>query len=343
MKKFFSIIFVLMFVLSTVACGGVSNSSTSDVTPVEGEEEGVGRSTDYIRIGSASVGGTAFIQMNAIAQLVNEKWDGVESTSQSTSGSSENIKLTLEGDLDAAQAQASVIEEAIEGIGSFENKPIDRDKLRCLATIQFNSIHLLTRKEAKIEKVEDLKGKRVGVGPVSGSHESAAKAFCENAGISYDDIKPIYGSVSELCESIKTGGLDALFYCTPHPSSTIDDVLNTGKVKLVGITKDIAQAVDSKSTSWGSYTIAAGSYSGQDEDIITIVTPTMFFVREDMDDDWVYKFTKLIYESNEFLIPFHANFKYTVPENINTGRILKMHPGAAKYFDEINIEIGEPK
>ena len=69
----------------------------------------------------------------------------------------------------------------------------------------------------------------------------------------------------------------------------------------------------------------------------------MFFVHKDMDDDWVYELTKLIYENNEFLIPFHANFRDTVPENINTGRILKMHPGAARYLTEVGVEIGEPK
>jgi TRAP transporter TAXI family solute receptor len=279
--------------------------------------------------------------MNAIAQLINEKWYGHKAASQATQGSSENITLMMEGELDAAQAQASTMTEALNGTGAFEGNPIEFE-FRSLATVQFNVIHCLVHESTKAATPADLKGKRVGVGPVAGAHDTAANLLFKSYGLTYDDIIPIYGSVSENMEALKVGQIDAQIYCTPPPSSSVNDLFSTGKISLLGMSKEMAEKIDSDNDHQGVYIIPAGTYTGQTEDVYSVGTPTLFFVPATMDEEWAYQFTKLIFENNEYLMGFHNNFSLTIPENVNAGRCIPMHAGAVRYLKEVGVTVQDP-
>ena len=48
---------------------------------------------------------------------------------------------------------------------------------------------------------------------------------------------------------------------------------------------------------FSAYTIPAGTYEGQTEDIKTVALPIVIFTTEDADEEMIYNLTKSIYEN----------------------------------------------
>jgi len=68
------------------------------------------------------------------------------------------------------------------------------------------------------------------------------------------------------------------------------------------------------------YTIAAGTYPGQTEDVQTIAQPNFLAVNADVDENHVYLLTKAIYENLPFLQAIHPATKAMSVEAATAGR-----------------------
>ena len=83
--------------------------------------------------------------------------------------------------------------------------------------------------------------------------------------------------------------------------------------------------------------LTPSSYEGQDEDILTIGLPIVFFCTEDTDEDIVYNFTKSLHENKEYFLGVHSSFGEFSPETMHEGCAIDLHPGAVKYYQEIGL------
>ena len=92
---------------------------------------------------------------------------------------------------------------------------------------------------------------------------------------------------------------------------------------------------------WTRYVIPAETYPGQGKDINTIAQPNFLAVRSDVDEDAVYQITKTMYENLEFLNAIHQATKAMDIQKAIVGLPMPLHPGAARYYQEVGIEIPE--
>lgn len=326
-KRTFSRVFLAALLVMLLTAGSVSAS---------------GLKPKFIRIATGSMGGNAFSIGNAIAQMINEKFDGVRASAQATAGSSENCILMNDGEVEMAINQSLTLGEAVKGKGVFKDGAIGGD-FRGIANVMFNTIHVLAYNNSGIKSVEDLRGKKVGIGPVGGAHEANTRMLLGPFGMTLKDIVTIYGSVGENLEAVKNGQIDAQIYATPVPGSQITDVLGTGKVTLIGLPEAVGDKVSRENNELGKIYIKPNTYPNQPEALYSVATPTIVTVRAELDDDYVYALTKLFYESNAYLKGFHKNFVASIPSNVNIGRCIPLHPGAARYLKEIGIDVTESK
>ena len=58
-----------------------------------------------------------------------------------------------------------------------------------------------------------------------------------------------------------------------------------------------------------------------------------------MPDSLAYDITKAILENNATLKATHAAAKDTTAENITQNTFIPLHPGAAKYYEEIGLDV----
>ena len=80
-----------------------------------------------------------------------------------------------------------------------------------------------------------------------------------------------------------------------------------------------------------STTIPAGTYAGQDRDLLTLGMDIVLLCREDLDEPLVYELTRILFESVPALVTAHAAARGIDPERGPTASI-PLHPGSARYY-----------
>ena len=98
--------------------------------------------------------------------------------------------------------------QAYTASGAYEGKEPASD-LRALMRLWPNYVQLVTTANTGIKSVNDLKGKRVGVGAANSGVEINARMILAAYGITYDDITPDYLAYGEAIDNMKNGQCDA--------------------------------------------------------------------------------------------------------------------------------------
>ena len=163
------------------------------------EDEGVMR---FIRIGTGPTGGTYFPIGGVIANAISNPpgsrpcdkgghcgVPGVVAVAQSTNGSVENIRRLIAGDLDFALVQAGVAFLAMN-MGDLYDGQKPFKKLRAVARLYPEYVHLVAQPEKAIASVKDVRGKHVAMGDPGSGTLLETKGILEAYGIGIGDILP---------------------------------------------------------------------------------------------------------------------------------------------------------
>jgi TRAP transporter TAXI family solute receptor len=92
---------------------------------------------------------------------------------------------------------------------------------------------------------------------------------------------------------------------------------------------------------WNRYVIPAGTYPHQPQDIESIAHPNVLAVRADVPDEAVYQITRAIFENLAALQEIHKATREVTLKHALIGLSAPLHPGAVRYYQEIEMEIPE--
>lgn len=342
MKKIIALAMALSIFL-VAGCGGSSAASASTPASSEPVSSGAaavssaaptassGTDIKMWRIGTASMTGNFYTMGSALAQMITDKIDGTEGAAQATGGSADNCFLLQDKEIDLALSQSATVKEAVEGKSAFEGAKIET--MRGIGVLYIMDFHVVVNNKSGIKTIPEISGKKVAVAQMGGGVEVNANILLSEFGVT--DYTPIYGTMGEAIDAVKTGEADALIYATSVGAANITDALNSGNCTLIGMTEEEAKAIAAKRSEFGYTVIPAGTYQGQDGDIHTFAGSALLLTREGISDESVYNFTKAFYENNEFLVSQNAIFKGSLPENAMIGMCVPLHPGAEKYLKEV--------
>ncbi|MDF3005250.1 MAG: transporter solute receptor, family [Oscillospiraceae bacterium] len=340
MKKIIALVMALSIFL-VAGCGGNSAASSSaasapespSVAPSSSAAAPASSGTDIKmwRIGTASMTGNFYTMGSAIAQMITNKIDGVEGAAQATGGSADNCFLLQDKEIDLALSQSATVKEAVDSKNAFEGVKIET--MRGVGVMYIMQFHVVVNNKSGIKTISDIAGKKVAVAQMGGGVEVNANILLNEFGVI--DYTPIYGTMGEAIEAVKTGEADALIYATSVGAANITDALNSGNCSLIGMTEEEVKAITAKRSEFGYALIPAGTYQGQNSDIHTFAGSALILTRDDISEDSVYKFTKAFYENNDYLVSQNAIFNGSIPENAMIGMCVPLHPGAEKYLKEV--------
>jgi TRAP transporter TAXI family solute receptor len=82
------------------------------------------------------------------------------------------------------------------------------------------------------------------------------------------------------------------------------------------------------------YTLEAGTYPNQKEDVKVIGLPLVIFADKDLDATMVYNIAKTIAESKNRLLTVSGGFKDWEPEQMPNAVGIELHEGAKKFYKE---------
>jgi len=290
--------------------------------------------TTRLSIGTAGTGGGLYPYGGAIANIVSKYVPDLSVTVESTGGSVEDYKLLDKKKIEMATVSYDVTYHAF--FGYEKSKHFDHKiDVRALFNMYTQPVHLVTLAGSDIKTIEDIKGKRIGVGSPGSGTEVKSRAILKALGISYDDIKPEFLSFTEATEALQDKTISAEFIGSPIPNSSITSLSMTHKIRLVPFSEKESGAVVAAYPYLVKATIPGGSYKGVDQDTDTVAAKTIFVCRPEIPEDVVYKFVKAVFEHKDELNAIHPSLRETTLENA-TPTLIPVHPGAIKYYKEKN-------
>jgi TRAP transporter TAXI family solute receptor len=290
----------------------------------------------FVSIGTGGITGVYYPTGGAICRLVNKdrKEHGIRCSAESTGGSVYNVNTIQGGELEFGVAQSDVQYNAYEGKAQWDGKPFK--DLRAVFSVHPEPVTILARKDANINNVTDLKGKRVNIGN-PGSGTRATWDVIQNAmGWTEADLKLATELKSaETGQALCDDKIDAYFWLVGHPSALTQETLSTCDSNLVNATGPEIDKLVADNSFYRKATIPAGMYPGQDGDVNTFGVGATFVTSAEVPDDVVYVVVKAVFENfDDFkgLHPAFANLKEE--EMIKDSLSAPLHPGAEKYYKE---------
>ena len=328
-------------VMMTAMAAAVSTGIAAGVKTADAQD------TNYI-LATASTGGTYYPVGVALATLTKVKLqpsEGIGMSAINSAGSGENVRLIREKEAHFAILQGLFGFYAWNGVG-----PVEADgkqtHLRSISMLWQNVEQFVIDKDyAETGTISDfmkLKGTSVAMGRQNSGTIGSNRMIMQNLGVNMDEeFELYYAGYGPSAEALQNGQVTGVGMPGGVPTGAVSQLMASASdsVTFLSMTEEQMAEADGGMNLWTPYTIPAGSYPNQDSDIQTIAQPNFLGVHADVPEEHVYLITKTIYENLPFLQAIHPATKAMAIESAIAGLPAPLHPGAARYYKEVGINI----
>ncbi len=241
-----------------------------------------------ISIATGPTTGVYYPLGGGIANVLSRYVPGYAANAETTAGSVANLQLMGQKKSDMALSMADAAWDGFKGQGRFASGAVP---VRTLMIAYPNRMHVVTIDGTGINKLADLKGKRVSTGAANSATEVMAARVLEAAGLDQEkDIRRERLDPGKSSDAIKDRKLDAYFWVGGIPTAAVTDLGATPGTKLKLI--DHAEAVDNMNKKYGPLyirdTIPAKSYPGQEQPNQVATVQNLIIAHADMPDEVAY-------------------------------------------------------
>ncbi|MGR3572292.1 TAXI family TRAP transporter solute-binding subunit [Brevirhabdus sp.] len=305
----------------------------------------------FFRIGTGGTAGTYYPIGGLIANAISSPpgsracdqggscgVPGLIATALSANGSVANVNAINAGTLESGFSQSDVATWAQTGTGIWaDRKPVE--KLRAIANLYAETIHLVAAADSGIESVADLKGKAVSLDEPGSGTLVDARIILDAYGLSEDDVQAKFLKPDQAAERMRDGAMDAFFFVGGFPAGAIAELASQKAIKLIPISGAEAEAVTGKYTFFAANTVPAGTYDGVDQDVTTLSVGAQWVTSADQPEELIYQVTKALWNDNtrKLLDAGHAKGKEITLDTALDGIGIPLHPGAEKFYREAGV------
>ena len=289
----------------------------------------------FLSVGTAPPGGAFFVVGSAIAQVVatHTSERGWQVSAEGTKGTRENIRRLDSGELDFALANAAITYFAVRGEG-WEKKYA----VQTVATLAPNVAMFIALKSSGIEKLADLRGRRVVVGPAGAGFEFFLQPILAAHGIAYDDFTPLNNTQAGSVDMLADGSAGAAFLGGAVPTASITQAAASQDIRFVPYDEAAKEQLFRDYPFFNAATVPADTYRDQSEEFRGMNVGAMHLIAPAaLDEETVYHFTKALYENRAEVVKQHPAGKAINPKNAPRHTGTPFHPGAVRFYREIGI------
>ena len=308
----------------------------------------------FFRIGTGPTAGTYFPVGGLIASAISNPpgsracdrggacgVPGMIGVAVSTEGSVSNVEEVASGALDSGLTQADVLYWAYSGSGIFEARGA-LSNLRTIANLFPEAVHIVVRADLRIDGVAGLKGKRVSLDLDGSGTKVDAELVLAAYGLSASDLETVSVGVNEAIDLLRGGELDAFFFVAGTPANAVWELAEAALIKLVPIKGPEVGTLVKETPFFSRVTIPSGTYFNIGE-TPTLAVGAQWAVSAEVPDEVVYGCCKALWHVNTrpLLDNGHPKAKLIQLDTALNGLGAPLHPGAERYYREIELVTGE--
>ena len=256
------------------------------------------------------------------------------------------------GAIDLASTPAGAFARMKVGKGPYKDlgqEAIDASgNIRSLFAFLGGHVHVITYADSGIESWEDLRGKRVFVGPPAGSFSAQTMKLIETvtgmkANEDYEAIRLAWGAANQAFED---GKFDVFMRSGTIGSAAVDQFGSAKQFRLLGVPEDLigtdAWSKYLETPGYAADVLPAGTYSNQannDEDVLASAFVMFISVNKDMDEQTAFDLTKAMFENLEDAHSVNQGLTPLTLDNAFVSLGAPLHPGAIRYYEEAGVTI----
>ncbi len=295
-----------------------------------------------IVIGTSEPGSTFYTQAEAIAAVAREReaFDRVDifATPTASVGNAERLES---GELAFGFLAANWIGRAARGEAPF-GRALD---IRMAAPANSGPMFFIARAGSGIETVDDLRGKRVSIGPAgSGMAQHVATVFGV-LGIGFETFEPVHLNFLDGANALAAGEIDAQFQC-PIPNRVMTGLAERADIRVLDYGPGQLAALLDRVGFYRPARVSAGALRGHDRDSPQIGVLNVIATHANTPDDTVGRLARLMASGHARLAELNPLFDGLgalfdpLREAGEAGLAIDgvpLHPGAAASYRALGL------
>ena len=310
-----------ILVLSTLGLGAVGPVLAQDT---------------FVSIRSNPVGNTAYQWAAGISDLVNRNVAGVQMTAEGTKGYVANVRLMLDGQIEAGFSNSKLAYEAFNAEGAYAD--VDPGQILSWMSIAPIVQHVVVLENSDIMVLSDLAGKRVGIGQPGGTSMLDAEFLLAALNLTPgEDFTEFRVPLGQMVEMLSDGQIDAFMWNGSIPLPPIIKLKSQNTIRILPIPTDVSDAIRAKYPAYSKGDLPANTYADQPEAIPSYRLGNVLLIRADVPEEIVYQATKVVMENLDHMATVHPAWSRVSAESILGGFNAPLHPGALRYYRELGV------
>lgn len=268
-------------------------------------------------------------------------------TYQATGGGFANIGLLAANRTDLGMVHDAEVQLALDGAEPF-NAPVTN--MRAIGYLyNWAPMHFFLDRgmaeEYGIDSLDDLAGSgapiSIGINRSGNITGDVALFMLEAAGLDEETLQANGGNfvragANEQADLMQDGRIDMATNGIFILHSSFRAIDENSDVVLLSIPAEVIAATNEQFGTQ-SFTIPAGSYSNQSDDVDTMALGAMVTTTDAMTDDTAYALAKSFVDNVDEIRAVHGSMGQLSPELMVAQTVLPFHPGAERAFREAGL------
>jgi len=297
---------------------------------------GVASAQTFVSLATGGTGGTYYPIGGGMADIISRNLPDVQMTAETGNASVANLNLIGTNQIEMALVQNDVAYFAYNGQMMFDKA---YKNVKTVAVLYPETIQVIAMKKSGVKKITDLPGKRVSVGAPGSGVLADVQLIFRVLGYKFGDMNTDFLDFNNTAQRMKDGQIDVGFVVAGYPTASVMDLATLHDITLVEFDEELIDKLHSEYPFFVKHVIPAGTYKGVDKDTTTVAVQAMWVCDAGLSDDLVYRITKAFWENVEDLYQVHARARQITLDTALEGVSVPVHPGAAKYYKEVGLEI----
>lgn len=273
-----------------------------------------------LRIATGSPTAVYFAVGDALAGILNRELPEVTASVVITAASAENVALVTSKRAELGFTQADIL----------PTTPAQSSGLSAVARIYDDLLHLVTRAQGPIRRLEDLRGRRVAIGAAGSGTAVTAGRLLTVAGVADELAETLPLGIDESVTALGAGQIDAFFFSGGPPVKAVADFAARTPARFIDLEPWVEPLRRSYREVYVGRDIPASAYGT--EPVTTVAVPNYLVVAADLPEQLVYDVTRLLMQRRDELSAAHPAAARLNPQSAINTIPLPLHPGAARYY-----------
>jgi TRAP transporter TAXI family solute receptor len=277
-------------------------------------------------------GTAAFEVGSGIAEAVRQASSDLDVSTEALEGSLRIAKL-----LDTGQAQLGIVNNLVAFHAVNTERVLGhRANFAGVAVLYHTHAQILVRRDASIASLQDLRGKRVSVGPPEGFGEGFnSEIVLSHFGLGPGDVTIIRTDVEPSLSAVLDGSLDALITWRGLPLPAVSKAMASGRLRLLPIDRELIEGLRLNHPFLIPLVIPKGTYLHQDESVSTVSSKALLVASMSVPPRVVDEILSAVAAGIPDLIARHpsaSEIDLKKRPTVADGMAIELHPGAEMFY-----------